>query len=131
MVDYVDYVVDDRRLCAERFLLLANEIWPGQYDLEKTQCALDRTINITAYRDERLVGCLRILTDGYYFGTITELLVLPEFQKRGIGSTLLRLAKANAPTLLYFGAQPGVEEFYERNGCQKGMQAYVIERKLP
>ena len=62
--------------------------------------------NITAYQGERLIGCLRILSDGYYFGTITELLVLPEFQKQGIGSQLLNLAKTHAPTLLYFGAQP-------------------------
>ena len=34
-----------------------------------------QTINITAYENEALIGCLRILTDGYYFGTITELLL--------------------------------------------------------
>ena len=86
---------------------------------------------ITAYQGERLIGCLRILSDGYYFGTITELLVLPEFQKQGIGSQLLNLAKTHAPTLLYFGAQPGVEPFYEKNGCQKGMQSYIIPKTKP
>lgn len=50
-------------------------------------------MNITAYEGERLVGCLRILSDGCYFGTITELLVLPAYQKRGIGSRLLQLAR--------------------------------------
>ena len=67
------------------------------------------------------MGCLRLLTDGYFFGTITEILVLPEYQGRGIGGQLLRLARENTPTMLYFGAQPGVEGFYERNGCRKGM----------
>lgn len=51
---------------------------------------------------------MRILTAGYFFGTITELLVLPEYQKQGVGSKLLELAKENTPTMLYFGAQPGV-----------------------
>ncbi|WP_347505111.1 MULTISPECIES: GNAT family N-acetyltransferase [Hungatella] len=32
---------------------------------------------------------MRILSDCYYFGTITELLVLPEYQQQGIGSKLL------------------------------------------
>lgn len=73
-----------------------------------------------------LVGCLRILTDGYFLGTITELLVLPEYQKHGIGSWLLQLAKETSPTMLYFGAQPGVEVFYEKNGCQKSLQSYTI-----
>ncbi|GAA6515122.1 GNAT family N-acetyltransferase [Merdimmobilis hominis] len=115
------YIADDQSLSPEAFLTLANQVWPGEYDLEKTRIALEKTQNITAYQGERLIGCLRILSDGYYFGTITELLVLPEFQKQGIGSQLLNLAKTHAPTLLYFGAQPGVEPFYEKNGCQKGM----------
>lgn len=83
---------------------------------------------MTAYDGERLVGCLRILTDGYFFGTITELLVLPEYQKQGVGSSLLELAKENTPTMLYFGAQPGVESFYEKNGCQRSLQSYIIEK---
>ncbi|HIS81611.1 MAG TPA: GNAT family N-acetyltransferase [Candidatus Scatomonas merdavium] len=75
-----------------------------------------------------LAGCLRILTDGYFFGTITELLVLPEYQKRGVGSKLLQLAKEASPTILYFGAQPGVESFYEKNGCEKSLQSYIIAK---
>lgn len=42
-----------------------------------------RTICLTARDNGTLVGCLRILTDGYFFGTITELLVLPEYQRPG------------------------------------------------
>lgn len=75
-----------------------------------------------------LVGCLRILTDDYFFGTITELLVLPEYRKHGIGSKLLHLAKETSPTMLYFGSQPGVELFYEKNGCEKSLQSYIIEK---
>ncbi len=88
-----------------------------------------KTINITAYDDNMLVGCLRILSDGYFFGTITELLVLPEYQKRGVGSRLLQLAKDHAPTMLYFGSQPGIEGFYEKNECRKSLQSYMIEKK--
>ena len=40
--------------------------------MDKTRAALSKTLNITAYDGQVLVGCLRILTDGYYFGTITE-----------------------------------------------------------
>ena len=125
----MDYRVDDKELNAPAFLTFVNQIWPGSYDEERTQNALSRTLNITAYDGAKLVGCLRILSDGYYFGTITELLVLPEYQNKGVGSNLLQLAKANTPTLLYFGAQPGLEGFYEKNGCLKGMQSYTIENR--
>lgn len=123
------YIVDDKKLNAELFVSFANKVWQGDYDIKETQKALEKTMNITAYKDDKLVGCIRILSDGYYFGTITELLVLPEFQNKGIGSRLLNLAKENAPTMLYFGAQPGVEEFYEKNGCEKGMQSYIIKKQ--
>ncbi|MDO4270075.1 MAG: GNAT family N-acetyltransferase [Eubacteriales bacterium] len=122
------YVVDDRALRAEDFLALANCVWPGDYDAAKTCQALQKTLNIAAYQDGRLIGCLRILSDGYFFGTITELLVLPAFQRKGIGSHLLKLAKAHTPTLLYFGAQQDAEGFYEKNGCQRGMQSYIIPK---
>ena len=125
----MEYKVDDKGLDAAVFLPFVNRVWPGEYDMERTQAALSKTMNITAYDEKTLVGCLRILSDGCYFGTITELLVRPEYQKRGIGSKLLGLARENAPTMLYFGAQPGLEEFYEKNGCQRSLQSYIIERK--
>ncbi len=125
----MDYKVDDQELNASIFLPFVNQVWPGNYSMERTQSALSKTLNITAYDGKALVGCLRILSDGYYFGTITELLVLPAYQRQGVGSRLLQLAKEHTPTMLYFGSQPGAEEFYEKNGCQKGLQAYTIEKK--
>ena len=125
----MDYKVDDRELSALVFISFVNQVWKGDYDIEQTKSALSKTLNITAYDNKKLVGCLRILSDGYYFGTITELLVLPQYQKRGIGSKLLQLAKDNTPTMLYFGSQPEAEKFYEKNGCQKSLQSYMINRK--
>ena len=122
----IEYKVDDKEMNASFFISFVNQIWQGDYNIERTQTALSKTINITAYDGNVLVGCLRILSDGYYFGTITELLVLPEYQHQGIGSKLLQLAKDNTPTMLYFGAQPGIEAFYEKNGCQKSLQSYAI-----
>ncbi len=125
----MDYRVDDKALNASDFLAFVNQIWPGSYDEERTGEALKKTLNITAYDGKKLIGCLRILSDGYYFGTITELLVLPEYRHRGVGGRLLQLARASTPTMLYFGAQPGLEGFYEKNGCKKGMQSYTIGKK--
>lgn len=125
----MEYRIDDKMLNASVFLTFVNQVWPGDYYIEKTQNALSKTQNITAYDGDRLVGCLRILSDGYFFGTITELLVLPDYQNKGIGSQLLQLAKKNTPTMLYFGSQPGIEAFYEKNGCQRSLQSYIIEKK--
>lgn len=125
----MEYIVDDQKLDVMDFIEFVNKVWPGDYDKEKTRAAIKKTMNITVYENSVLVGCLRILTDGYFFGTITELLVLPEYRKKGIGSSLLKLARDNTPTLLYSGAQPGVEAFYEKNGCQKSLQSYTFGEK--
>ena len=125
----ITYKTDDKELNVSAFIQFVNEIWPGDYDFKKTQAALSKTINTTAYDGTLLVGCLRILSDGYYFGTITEILVRPVYQRQGIGSELLRLAREHTPTTLYFGAQPEAEAFYEKNGCQKGLQSYTIRKK--
>lgn len=124
----MEYRADERELDAGTFLALVNAVWPGTYDPDRTREALKRTMNLTAYDGGRLVGCLRMLTDGYFFGTITELLVLPEYQGRGIGSALIRLAREHAPTLLFFGAKPGAEAFYEKNGCERSLQSYMIPK---
>lgn len=128
-VKIIEYKVNDKELNSAVFIPFVNRIWQGNYDIGKTDNALSKTLNITAYNDKILVGCLRILSDGYYFGTITEILILPEYQKQGIGSKLLQLAKDNTPTILYFGAQHGLEEFYEKNGCKRSLQSYIIEKR--
>lgn len=122
----LEYKVDDKTLGAQQFIELAQQVWPGDYDPEKTRRALERTINITTWDGAELVGCLRILTDGCFFGTIPEVLVLPRYQRQGIGSALLRLAKQTTPTLLYFGAQPQAEPFYEKNGCIPSLRAFEM-----
>lgn len=125
----MEYRIDDKTLRASVFIPFVNQVWPGDYDMEKTENALSKTWNITAYDGTRLVGCLRVLSDGYFFGTITELLILPAYQRQGIGSRLLQLAKEHTPTMLYFGSQPGMEAFYEKNGCKKSLQSYIIEKE--
>lgn len=125
----IKYTVDDKELVCDEFIQLANKVWPRNYDSSKVAIALSHTINITARDSNKLIGCVRILTDYVFFGTITEILVLPEYQNKGIGKTLMELVQKETPTNLYFGAQPQAEEFYDKIGCQKGMQSYTIKKK--
>lgn len=119
----------DSSFRADRFLDLARRVWPGEYDRDRTQAALDRTINITAWDDDRLVRCVRLLTDSYFFGTITEIFVDPAYQRQGIGQRLMELAWNRSPTGLFFGAQPGNEAFFERLGFERSLVSFQ-RRKL-
>jgi predicted GNAT family N-acyltransferase len=123
------FKVDDQELRSNVFLELVQQVWPGSYEAALTDEALQQTINITAWIENRLIGCVRILTDGYYFGTITEILVVPEYQGEGIGTRLMELAWEVSPTSLFIGAQPGKESFFEKIGFEKSIQSY--QRKKP
>ena len=77
----MEYRVDDRSLSGETFLDFVQQVWPGAYNLEQTRAALSKTMNFTAWDGGQLAGCLRVLTDGCFFGPITELLVLPAYPR--------------------------------------------------
>lgn len=125
----IKYNIDDKSLLADDFLALAQKVWPGEYNKEYVQEALSKTLNTTAWDGDKLIGCVRILTDGYFFGTIPEILVLPEYRKQGIGKQLLKLAWDNSPTSLFFGARPGNEEFFIKAGFEKGMQSFAKKKQ--
>jgi len=120
----ITYVVDDNKLTVEDFLSLVNNIWTGNYEPKLVEEALQKTINITAWDNQQLIGCVRILTDGYFFGTVPEILVLPSYQGKGIGKQLMELVWDVSPTSLFFGSQPGKEEFFEKLGYTKSIQSF-------
>ena len=112
------------------FLALAQRVWPRTYSREAVADALTHTTNLGAWDGTQLVGSIRILTDGYFFATIPELLVDPNHQRRGIGRRLMELALERAPGgKLAFGAQPQSVEFFERIGCSRALTGFVAERR--
>jgi GNAT superfamily N-acetyltransferase len=125
----IQFKIDDTGLPAKLFLDLARRVWPGDYDAELAQQAVARTLNITAWEGELLVGCVRILTDGYFFGTIPEILVDPGYQGKGVGRQLMELAWEHSPTSLFLGAQSGKEEFFEKLGYKRSMTSYVKRKE--
>src|SRR5215471_29005 len=92
---------------AADFVALANRVWPRDYDVVRAADAIARTINIGAWDGGRLVGTVRVLSDGYLFSTVPEILVDPQYQRRGIGRELMGRALELAPRgALFLGAQP-------------------------
>jgi ribosomal protein S18 acetylase RimI-like enzyme len=110
------------------FLGLARRIWPREYDASSAEAALARTTNFCAWDGPRLVGSVRVLSDGYFLSTVPEILVDPEYQRRGIGRELMRLALASAPRgKLFFGAQPQSEAFFRHIGAASGPAGMVLD----
>ena len=126
----VEYRSGPSSLPPDAFIGLAVRVWPRAYDLAQVTAALSKTINIGAWSKGRLVGAVRILSDGYLFNTIPEVMVDPEFQRRGIGRALMHRALDVAPGgRVFFGAQPGNEPFFEQIGFTRGPVGFVGRRE--
>lgn len=128
----VEYRTGDAALPPADFLALAQRVWPRAYNAADVAAALARTRNAGAWAGGRLVGAVRVLTDGYLFSVVPEILVDPDYQGRGIGRALMVRALALAPGgRLFLGAQPGREGFFERVGFRPGPAGYVAHREPP
>lgn len=82
---------------------------------------------ITAWQDEKLVGLIRTVGDGYTILYIQDILVHPDFQNQKIGTTLMTMVLAKYPHImqkvLLTEDAPNVRHFYEKFGfisCDKG-----------
>ena len=88
----IEYRIGPAALPPGAFVELAARIWPRAYDAARVVDALSRSINVGAWYGDRLVGSVRVLSDGYLFNTIPEVMVDPAFQRRGIGRELMHRA---------------------------------------
>jgi ribosomal protein S18 acetylase RimI-like enzyme len=114
----------DLQLQATEFGELSVATWGRSLDIKATAGALAKTLNITARDQGKLVGCVRILTDGYLFGTIPEMSVHPDYQHQGLGKRLLEAAWEISPTNWFIGSQPGNEAFFEKCGFSPSLKAF-------
>lgn len=81
---------------------------------------------IAAYDGDQCVGCLRVVSDGGYTAIIVDVLVLPEYQKSGIGKKMMVRAIAFLGKPLEKGqmvmvnlmAAQGKEPFYDKFGFE-------------
>lgn len=127
----IEYRINDTTLDAASFLDLVGRVWPGQYDPHLTEAALRHTLNITAWDGPHLVGCVRVLTDGYLYSAVPDILVDPHYQHHGIGGRLMELAWDHSPTSLLVGAQPGSETFFARLGFERTTPSLIRRKPRP
>jgi predicted N-acetyltransferase YhbS len=108
------------------FIELTRSVWGRDLEPTRVASALARTLNVGAWHGGRLVGAVRVLTDGYLLNTIPEVMVDPVYQRQGIGRELMYQALSVAPGgRLFFGAQSGNEPFFERIGFVRGPTGFV------
>jgi len=83
-----------------------------------------------AFDADKLIGMGRAISDGEYQAVIYDLVVLPEFQYKGIGNQIMRELQKRLPveTIILY-AVPGKEAFYEKLGYSKMLTAMAKKTK--
>ncbi len=75
------------------FALFESTGWNQEYGLtaEELRRAVSRSwLVVSAYDEDRLIGTGRVVSDGVLHGLIVDVIVLPEYQGRGIGTLIMR-----------------------------------------
>lgn len=80
-----------------------------------------------AFNHDQLIGLIRVVGDGLTIIYIQDLLVLPAYQNKGIGSTLINKVRTEfrhvRQQVLLTMEEPETRAFYEKNGfssCDQG-----------
>ena len=87
-------------------------------------------LTLAAYEGEQLLGLIRTVGDGHTIVFVQDILVAPEYQRRGIGTALLRaildryshvrqieLATDHTPKTIAFYKSMGLREMTEIGCC--------------
>lgn len=97
-------------------------------DPEKVELAFQNSqLKVFAFEQNKLIGAGRALSDGVWRAAIYDVAVLPQYQRKGIGSIILQhlIEAANVEVIMLYVA-PGKEAFYERFGFKKMNTAMAV-----
>lgn len=110
---------------AEEFNYLTDSVGWGIRENSVVETALKNTLySLCVYADNKLIGYGRIIGDKTIFLYIQDIMVIPEYQNKHIGTGIMKnlltqineYKKINPNIRTYLGASKGKESFYEKFG---------------
>jgi len=117
----------ENKISAEDFNNLTNQVGWGTRDKRIVEEALNNTLySVSVYDDDKLIGYGRIIGDKTIFLYIQDVMVIPKYQGKKIGTMIMNALlekideykKINPSIRTYLGASKGKEEFYKKFGFQ-------------
>ena len=110
---------------ADEFNFLTNSVGWGKRENSIVDEALNNTLySLCVYDDDKLIGYGRIIGDKTIFLYIQDVMVIPEYQGKHIGTGVMEnllnkvdeYKKINPNIRTYLGASKNKESFYEKFG---------------
>ena len=120
-----ELIIKYNKLTAEEFIFLWESVWGDGPSLEQTKLAMEHTLfRVSIYDEDKIVAMARMIGDmglNYY---IKDVVVRPEYQRKGIGrlliDELLKFIKENGvkgtDIFVELCAMPDKIPFYEKFG---------------
>lgn len=102
-------------------------------DVKRMQTMLDNSnLVVTAWKGTELIGISRSVTDYSYCCYLSDLAVKKEYQKFGIGKTLIDITQQaiGEQTMLLLLSTTSAMEYYPKVGFEKVENGYIIKRKI-
>lgn len=107
----------------KEFIELRAKVGWGQTNSNLAEIALNNSlVHVVAYDNDKLIGMARIIGDGAMFFYIQDLIVDPNYQKKGVGHLLMTNIEAYLTSVAVKGSTIGLlsaqgkEAFYSRYG---------------
>ena len=139
----ISFELAENQLTAEDFIRLKTATGFMDRPLEQAKKAIRNGLfNVTAICDGKVVGMGRLVGDGAMYWYLQEIIVLPEYQGKGIGKSIVNrlLEHIRENSIPGTGVEVGLtavkgkESFYEKFGFScgsSGMKKWIEADALP
>lgn len=131
----------ENTLSYEDYCRIRQSVGWTNFPKTQTEKSLEKSLyTVVANSDGQAVGMGRLIGDGMYY-MIVDIVVLPTYQKMGIGSTILNMivdyvnreTPIGGRSSIQLIAEKGKEKFYEKRGfkviphefCGSGMRKVI------
>lgn len=120
----------------DEFNLLYDLVGWEAYSKEISSKALNNTYySVSIYDNDKIVGYGRLIGEGICFMYIHDVMVIPEYQNKKIGTVIMnnlikevdKIKKENPDMRLYLGASKDKESFYKKFGFIERQEAGLGE----
>jgi ribosomal protein S18 acetylase RimI-like enzyme len=119
-------VLVERNPTLEEYQRLRRAVGWGDVETEAVEIGLQKSLfSVCVTLKNEVVGCGRVIGDGGIYFYVQDIIVLPEFQRKGIGrrimDAIVEYLKTHARDGAFIGlmAAKGVSKFYGRYGFKK------------
>ncbi len=120
----MEYTVKENQLDYDTYFALRESVGWNNFSKEQAQKAISNSFySVTIEHASEIIGMGRVVGDGMYF-TVVDIVVAPEFQGKGIGTTIIQTVLQaiensmceNSRVSVQLLSEPGKEEFYIKQG---------------